>query len=175
MKITFRDLAAVSILIALVIPAFGDGWTTNYAKALEESQTENKPLLLDFTGSDWCEWCMKMDHETLDTGEFHDFANQNLVLVKVDFPQAKPQSDQLKAQNQMLKDKYKISGYPTYVLIGPKGKVRGRQVGYLAGGPKAFIGLLSRWYPAMPGTGASAGAGDDFDSFFKKPAASPAQ
>ena len=169
-------MLTAALLISLVAPVFaGEGWTTNYPKALEQAKTENKPILLDFTGSDWCGWCMKMKKETLDTPAFKQYAKQNLVLVEVDFPQNKPQTSKVKEQNQGLSKQFKISGYPAFVLLDKDGKELGRQVGYLEGGPTAFITKLNTYYTPAPATAtASNGASDDFNSLFKKPAQSPA-
>src|SRR5438093_216309 len=71
-------------------------WYTDYEKALEKAKAENKNVLLDFTGSDWCGWCMKMDKDVLKTKEFKEYASKNLVLVEVDFPQNKQQTNKVK-------------------------------------------------------------------------------
>jgi len=117
-------------------------WMTNYAKAVEQAKAQNKPILLDFTGSDWCGWCIKMKKESLDTTAFKQYADKNLILVEVDFPQNKPQADAVKSQNQQLQQKYKIDGYPCFVLVDKDGKKLGMQDGYLEGGPDAFIAML---------------------------------
>jgi protein disulfide-isomerase len=175
MKTILPGCLAVAVLLSFVLPAFSQdsGWKTNYAAALQKAQTENKAILLDFTGSDWCPWCIKMKHETLDTPMFKQYAEKNLVLVEVDFPNAKPQSETLKAQNQNLKQKFQADGFPTFVILDKSEKVLGRQVGYLAGGPAAFIAKLNTFYTPAPSS-SSPGNGDDFDSFFNKPAQSPA-
>ncbi len=62
------------------------GWTEDYAKAVEKAKTEKKNLLLDFTGSDWCGYCKALDKEVFATPQFKNWAKDNVVLVKVDFP-----------------------------------------------------------------------------------------
>jgi protein disulfide-isomerase len=114
-------------------------WTTDLAKAQAKAKAENKLVLLDFTGSDWCPWCIKFEKEVLSTDEFAKYAQANLELVMVDFPRSKAQTDALKQANKSLKDKYKIEGFPTYVVLNTEGKEVGRQVGYKKGGPQAFI------------------------------------
>ncbi|MEI6492859.1 MAG: thioredoxin family protein [Verrucomicrobiota bacterium] len=134
------------ILSALVLAAStlfaADGWQTDYKAALELAAKTNKPVLLDFTGSDWCGWCIKLDKETFAQPEFQKFAEKNLVLVTVDFPNNKPQSADVKKQNEELQKKFGVDGFPTLVLLDSKGKEITRNVGYLAGGPKAFIGWV---------------------------------
>jgi len=173
MNIGIPRILTVAFLISFAAPAFGDGgWTTNYAKAVEQAKTDDKAILLNFTGSDWCEWCAKMKVEALDTPMFRDYAAQNLVLVTLDFPNHAPQSAAVKAQNQKLSQKFGVTGYPTFVILNKNGKVLGTQVGYLAGGAPAFLAELRKFYKAPPRT-AGAGGTDDFDSFFKKPPQSP--
>lgn len=117
-------------------------WLTDYAKAVEQAKAGNKAILLDFTGSDWCGWCMKIDKEVLKTKEFKDYAAKNLVLVEVDFPKSKTQTDAVKKQNEELKQQYKVNGFPTFVLLDKDGKELGQQVGYLEGGTAAFTAKL---------------------------------
>lgn len=146
---------------------------TDYAKAVEQAGKENKVILLDFTGSDWCGWCMKMKQETLDTPAFKHYAKKNLVLVEVDFPHNKPQTDAVKKQNQELARKFKISGYPAFVLLNKEGKELGRQGGYLEGGASAFMAKLNTFYTPAPATAATASGGSNFDTLFKKATPSP--
>jgi thioredoxin-related protein len=120
-------------------------WSTDLSKAQAQAKSDKKLVLLDFTGSDWCPWCIKFDNETLDTDKFAQYAKTHLELVLADFPNKKPQSDALKAANAALKDKYKIDGFPTYVLLNADGKEIGRQVGYAPGGPEAFIAKLEKF------------------------------
>ena len=117
-------------------------WLTDLPKAEAQAKAENKMVLMDFTGSDWCGWCIKFKKDVLDTPEFHAYAAKNLVLVELDYPNKKPQSDQLKKTNSMLSKKYKVSGFPTLVVLDKDGNEIGRQVGYAEGGPKAFIAKI---------------------------------
>jgi thioredoxin-related protein len=117
-------------------------WLTDLPKAQAQAKTENKQVLLDFTGSDWCGWCIKFNKEVLSTPEFAEYAAKNLVLMEVDFPRKKEQSAELKKANRALGSKYKADGYPTFVVLNKEGKEIGRQEGYSAGGPKAFIAKL---------------------------------
>ena len=131
------------ILSALVLAAStvlaADGWQTNYKAALEQAAKENKPVLLDFTGSDWCGWCIKLNKETFSQTEFQDFAKKHLILVELDFPQGKPQPAEVKKQNEELQQKFQVQGFPFLVLLSSNGTVIARNAGYLAGGPQAFI------------------------------------
>ena len=114
-------------------------WRTDLPGALSQAQSENKLVLLDFTGSDWCEWCIKFDHDVLSTGQFAAYAQSKLVLVRLDFPRHTPQPDDLKQANDALARQFAVDGYPTYVLLSADGKELGRQTGYAEGGPAAFI------------------------------------
>ena len=137
-----KCLLLSAIVLAASTVFAGDGWQTDYKAALEQAAKENKPVLLDFTGSDWCGWCIKLDKETFAQPEFQKFAEKNLILVTVDFPNSKPQAADVKKQNAELEKKFGVDGFPTLVLVDSKGKEIARNPGYLAGGPKAFIGWV---------------------------------
>lgn len=117
-------------------------WLTDLPKAEAQAKAENKIILMDFTGSDWCGWCIKFKKEVLDTKEFQEYAAKNVVLVELDYPNKKEQSADLKKANADLKKKYKVNGFPTLVVLDKDGKEIGRQVGYSKGGPEAFIAKL---------------------------------
>ncbi|MDR3401390.1 MAG: thioredoxin family protein [Chthoniobacter sp.] len=133
-------------LFAVAIPAHAaapPGWTDDYAKAVEQAKTENKKLLLDFTGSDWCGFCKLLDKEVFGTAKFKDWAKQNVVLVEVDFPRKKQLTHKLQAQNADLKSKYPFNGYPTIVILDGDGKELGRKTGYQPGsGVDAYLAEL---------------------------------
>lgn len=115
----------------------GAVWLDSYDKAVERAKAEKRLVLADFTGSDWCGWCMKLKKEVFDTPEFQEWAGKNVVLLEVDFPQQKEQPAALKAQNEKLQEKYGIQGYPTILFLDADGKKVG-QLGYRAGGAKAW-------------------------------------
>ena len=117
-------------------------WITDVPKALDRAKSEQKVVLLDFTGSDWCGWCKRIDKEVFSTTEFKEYATKNLVLVEVDFPRQKKLSPELKKANDALQNRYKVEGFPTFVVLNGEGREIGRQVGYLEGGSKAFIAKL---------------------------------
>ena len=117
-------------------------WTTDVPKAQAEARADKKLVMLDFTGSDWCGWCIKLHKEVFDTPEFAEYAKKNLVLVEVDFPHKK-QPTALKKTNAALQAKYQVEGYPTIIVLNGDGKKVG-QLGYMKGGPKAFIAELEK-------------------------------
>ena len=128
-----------SALLLCETACFGaDKWVTDLRAALNQAAAENKAVLVDFTGSDWCGWCIKLKKEVFDQQEFQAFADENLVLVEIDFPRAKQQSDALRRANKELASKFGIEGYPTVFILNANGD-RLLQTGYKAGGPKAYI------------------------------------
>jgi len=120
-------------------------WGTDLPAALNQARSENKMVLLDFTGSDWCGWCIKFDHDVLSTDTFAGYAKSKLVLVKLDFPSHKEQDAALKQVNQEIKKRFGVDGFPTFVLLNFAGKELWRQAGYAEGGPDAFIAELDRF------------------------------
>ena len=119
------------------------GWLTSYDQAQKEAQSKNRLLLMDFTGSDWCGWCIMLDKEVFSKAEFKEYASKNLVLLELDFPRRKQMPPETAAQNERLLMKYGIQGFPTVVVFDSGGKPLGA-LGYTAGGPQAFIEQLER-------------------------------
>jgi protein disulfide-isomerase len=139
-------LIIASALLFLVPPCAraGSGWLSDYKMAQQEAKAGNKFLLIDFTGSDWCGWCKKLDKEILSQSQFKDYARENLVLLEVDFPRAKPQKAELKKQNQELAQQYQVGGFPTIVVLNGDGQKVWQYDGYFADGPAAFIAQLEK-------------------------------
>jgi len=121
------------------------GWLTVLDQPMAKAQSSHKFVLLFFTGSDWCGWCKKFDREALSTPEFREYAQRNLVLVEIDFPEKTPQSDAIKKANAAWKERYKITGFPTLILLDSNFRALGRQGGYAKGGAKTFIAQLEQW------------------------------
>lgn len=119
------------------------GWLTNLDQAQKEAQSKNRLLLMDFTGSDWCGWCIMLDKEVFSKQEFKDYANKNLILLELDFPRRKQMPPETVAQNERLLMKYGIQGFPTVVVFDSSGKPLGA-LGYQAGGPQVFIAQLEK-------------------------------
>ena len=121
-------------------------WHTDLQKAVAVSNKTKKPLLLFFTGSDWCGWCMRLQKEVLKTPEFAKWAKDNVVLVELDYPRKTPQTDAIKTQNAQLGSFFQIQGYPTVVITKAAKDKEGKisfdklgQTGYVAGGPTAWL------------------------------------
>ncbi|MBL9172732.1 MAG: thioredoxin family protein, partial [Verrucomicrobiales bacterium] len=131
-------------------------WLSSYDQALKFARKSKHPVLLNFTGSDWCLWCRRMNKEALGTKEFIRFASTNLLLVEVDFPEKTPQPDAVKQSNAALQAQFGVTGFPTFILVSPDGKELGRHVGYLEGGAPAFTSRVRKW---MEGSGSGSEAG----------------
>jgi protein disulfide-isomerase len=119
-------------------------WHTDMMKAVDISIKEKKPLMLFFTGSDWCGWCKKLQAEVFYQPDFAKWAKANVVLVELDFPRRTALSSELQQQNGELQRMFEVRGYPTIWLVTPTkqdanvnfGKLG--STGYLAGGAKAW-------------------------------------
>lgn len=124
-------------------------WETNVIKAMEVSKKTKKPMLLFFTGSDWCGWCVRLQKEVLKTPEFATWAKKNVVLVELDYPRSVPQTAEIKKQNNELQQVFAIQGYPTVHFANVKtvdGKVNFESIGstgYVAGGPNAWLAVAN--------------------------------
>jgi thioredoxin-related protein len=108
-------------------------WFASLSEAQAEARKSSKPILADFTGSDWCPWCIRLRSEVFNTKQFKDWAAKNVVLLEVDFPQYKRQDAATKKANAELAAKYKIKGFPTVLFLTVDGKVLGES-GYEPGG-----------------------------------------
>jgi protein disulfide-isomerase len=113
-------------------------WLTSLAEAKAEAAKRKVSILADFSGSDWCGWCIKLEKEVFSTEAFRKYASENLVLLLVDFPRTKPQSDEIKKQNNELAEKFGIEGFPTILLLDAGGALLGR-TSYLPGGGDNYV------------------------------------
>jgi thioredoxin-related protein len=143
MKKTF--ITVLLIIGSFAIQAQELKWETDINKAISASNKSKKPMLLFFTGSDWCGWCIRLQKEVLKTPEFKTWAAKNVVLVELDYPRSKPQTELIKNQNAILQQTFGIQGFPTIYFA--TAKVKGGKpsftglgsTGYVAGGPKAWL------------------------------------
>ena len=121
-------------------------WMTNLEEAQKISKKTKKPILANFTGSDWCGWCHKLSAEVFNTPEFKKWADKNVVLLELDYPKTKAQPDALKAQNNGLMQAFQVQGFPTIWVFNldidkETKKFNITQIGktgYMRGGPVVF-------------------------------------
>ncbi|MGC6470173.1 MAG: thioredoxin family protein [Flavobacteriales bacterium] len=120
-------------------------WLIDFDKAAEISMKTNKPILANFTGSDWCGWCIKLKREVFDTPTFKEWAKENVVLLELDYPRRSKQDEKIVKQNRELQQFFKVRGYPTLHLftvgvLGGKTQITALgKTGYVAGGPTPWI------------------------------------
>ena len=119
-----------------------DAWETDLAKAKATAAKEKRDLLMDFTGSDWCHWCIQLHEEVFDKDAFKQDAPKSFVLLQVDFPQQKEQSEDTKKQNEKLQEEYHIEGFPTIVLADAEGRPYA-MTGYEKGGAAKYMQHLT--------------------------------
>ncbi len=142
-----KKMAIIAVLLLFTVSAQSQElkWYTDVKEASEVSIKTKKPLMMFFTGSDWCGWCMRLQKEVFQTADFTKWANENVVLVELDFPKRKQLPADLAKQNNDLGQMFAIRGYPTVWLVTPtqaNGQVsfeRLGSTGYVAGGPQPWI------------------------------------
>ncbi|MCA1810320.1 MAG: thioredoxin family protein [Lentisphaerae bacterium] len=117
-------------------------WLTNFEQAQKQAKEQDRPILVNFSGSDWCGWCIRLDKEVLSQTEFKNYAKDNLVLFVADFPQQKKLPEPVAKQNQALLEHYGVQGFPTLLLLNAKGDVIAR-TGYQTGGAQAYVEHLA--------------------------------
>ena len=121
--------------------AADDAWLTDFEQAKKLAAESGKYILINFTGSDWCGWCKRLDQEVFSQSEFTTFAADNLILLKLDFPRYRQQSQAERQRNMALAQEFRVQGFPTLFLTDANGKPV-LQTGYQPGGPQPFNQLL---------------------------------
>jgi len=131
------------LLVAMMLAAASVGhageWMSDWNAAKEKAAAEKKPILINFTGTDWCGWCIRLEKEVFSKKAFKDYATKNLVLMEVDFPRKKELPAEVQEQNKKLDKEFKIEGYPTIFLLDAEGKKLSEDIGYREGGPEAYV------------------------------------
>jgi thioredoxin-related protein len=139
-------------LLAFVIATFltiNSTWLGNFGEAQKQAAQEHKLILVNFSGSDWCGPCIRLRKEILESATFEDYAAQNLVLVRADFPREKknqPGKEQIKLNNA-LADKYNPNGkFPYTLLIDDAGKILQTWEGFPNLTPEQFVGQIQQYH-----------------------------
>ena len=140
--------ASMALVVVAAASASSNPWLTSYKDAVTQSKKTGKPIMVNFTGSDWCHWCIQLDDEVFSKPEFKKWAQKNVVLLELDFPQRKALPAALKKQNDELAKKYAsvVPGFPTILFLKPDGSVFGKY-GYDPGGAKKWTEMASRLLP----------------------------
>lgn len=118
-----------------------DYWTTDLSAARVEAKKTGKSVLIDFSGSDWCKWCIQLDREVFAQPEFIEYAKENLICVLVDFPRRTELPPAQKAINDAIAETYHVEGFPTVLILNSNGRAI-KRTGYQRGGPNAYIEMI---------------------------------
>lgn len=118
------------------------GWGDDLEAAVTEARQSGRKVLVNFTGSDWCGYCIRLKDQVFTTDAFAEWADRNVVLVEIDFPRKKQQSDETKARNAALKEKFEVPGYPTVILLNAEGSVVHKEVGFAPGSGAEWMATM---------------------------------
>lgn len=119
-------LAALVPMVAMVASAVAaEGWMTDYPAAVKKAEAEDKLVLIDFTGSDWCSACVMLRRNVLDNADFRAYAEEKFVLMEADIPQRRSFDAKLRRQNEALAKRYDVASFPTILVLTPVGEVVG--------------------------------------------------
>jgi len=119
-------------------------WQENLESALQQAKQENKAVLVNFTGSDWCIWCKRLSDEVFSKSEFEDFADKKLILVELDFPRSIEQTTETKIYNNNLAQRFGVQGFPTILLFNSSGRLV-LTTGYQPGGAVNYINHIKEY------------------------------
>jgi len=132
-------VSVLAALMTMVTVGMAESlWGTDFEAAKEEAAERGVPILVDFTGSDWCGWCIRLKEEVFEKDAFIEYAKEHLVLLELDFPMRKELPEALREQNEKLRERFQIRGFPTILLLDAEGEELAR-TGYQAGGPDNYI------------------------------------
>jgi thiol-disulfide isomerase/thioredoxin len=134
-------LATVALCLSVLSLPAADAWLTDLDEGIKVAKAEKKAILVDFTGSDWCGWCIRLKKEVFDQKEFAA-ATKDFVLVELDYPQKKKQPAEEKAKNKVWAEKFAIERFPTIMLLDANGEPFA-QTSYQAGGPSKYLAHLA--------------------------------
>ena len=138
-----RFLFPVVALVAAASAHAEITWLTDLDQAKAVAAKEKKAILVDFTGSDWCGWCIRLKKEVFDQKGF-EVAAKDFVFVELDFPRGKQQDPAVKAKNESLAKQFNIQGFPTVLLLNAEGKAFA-QTGYEEGGAANYLKSLAKF------------------------------
>jgi thioredoxin-related protein len=138
-----KKIFAILLLLAFTVGLRAEtgNWLTDFSAAKKKAKDENKPILMLFTGSDWCPYCIQWEKEAFSKPDFQEYAKKNLVLLLVDFPDKKPLPKAQARANDALLKRYNVDEYPTVIILDSKGKQLG-SFNYAEGGPKVLLGKI---------------------------------
>jgi len=127
-------------------------WLVDLEMAYALSKETNRPIMANFTGSDWCGWCKKLRAEVFDDPQFKDWAKENVILLELDFPRRKQLPEQQQAQNRGLQQAFQVTGFPTiwvFDLNKPNEENKFElqaygKTGYVAGGVDNYTKMLDK-------------------------------
>jgi thioredoxin-related protein len=149
-----KQISSLFVLFIFLFTACNNGqsaskdelnWESNLEQAIEQAKKENKAVLVNFTGSDWCIWCKRLSSEVFQQEAFKNYADDNLVLVMLDFPRNIQQSAETQSYNRNLAQKYGIQGFPTILIFNDQGKLVA-QTGYQPGGPEKYVEHIKSYF-----------------------------
>ena len=135
----------LTILLLMLLPP-SITWLGDFNNATIEAAKEDKLILINFSGSDWCGPCIRLRKEILESSTFEDYAKEHLVLVRADFPrQKKNQLDAAQVKrNEALADKYNPDGkFPFTLLVDKNGKILKEWDGFPNESPEKFVAEIA--------------------------------
>ena len=140
------SVAAVFLAAAAPVTAQEVARFDTIEKAVEAAKKDKKDILVDFTGSDWCGWCIRLNEEVFSQEAFKKGAASKFVFVELDFPQRKALADEQKQYNARMQQLHGIEGFPTVLVLDSEGRAYAK-TGYHEGGAEGYLKHLAEFAP----------------------------
>lgn len=131
-------ITAFLLFLCLSTSAFAIQWQTDYNQAVQQAKQQSKPVFLFFTGKGWCSYCTKLEREVLNTQDFQNAVGNKFIFVEIDYQHGK-----VSPKTKQLMDQYRVTGFPTVVILDSQGNVVG-QTGYKPGGGKKYADMITQ-------------------------------
>ena len=138
-------MKTIIFVYAIFLMPASTEWLTDFDQARLEAKKSNKLIMLNFSGSDWCAPCIQMKRDVFEKPAFQEYASENLVLVKADFPRLKKNQldPEQRAHNEKLADRYNPKGkFPLVILLDADGKLMYEWDGFTGGSAEEFVKQL---------------------------------
>ena len=84
-----KNILLISLVVFFSVNAYSQNWMADLEESKKIATVGNKKIILVFQGSDWCAPCINLDKKIWNSEEFKEYAKNNYVMLRADFPRKK--------------------------------------------------------------------------------------